>query len=481
MPPSTARVATYAKHGRAHRPTTVERLNGLLAELDPARFDELRSHVARTAEALGAWKEHDGARRAVPVEVRPRLIRVARRGWVHHVAWQLRLGLTRLGRLFREVAEIAELLPLEPLEARWLRAYGHPGMRERLFCRLDAIGSFDQHGWQRSLCFLEPNVTGIGGTRYTAAAEEALLQHVAPLAARIDPELAFARNDDPRTLLMSELVAHARELGATGSPRVVLLDDQSLYTMGGEMAELAEWMRAQGCDAVAADPRALELAADGSVVHDGRRVDVVYRYLELRELTAMEEAGDDLSGLRRAFETQRVVPGATGDLEHKSAFEVMTDPRFEPLFTPVQRRMFREHVLWTRLLCDRRATDPDGRHVSLPDWTRAHRTRLVIKPNRSFGGDRVVIGHDVDEATWSAAIHEALREPGSHVVQLACAPQVERFPVLAGGSVRLEERYTTVGLYPSANGLGLFGRVGTGRVVNLCTGGSVSPFLVEVR
>src|SRR5690606_5613738 len=153
-------------------------------------------------------------------------------------------------------------------------------------------------------------------------------------------------------------------------------------------------------------PRSLEIGADGSVLCGGARVDLIYRFLELRELAEMEAGGARLRGLRRAFETSRVLPAPTGGLEPQSALEIKRDPRFEPLFTPLQRRILRAHVPWTRLLRDCRTTDPAGRKTLLPEWTRRHRARLVIKPNRSCGGDRVVMGADVDDATWSSTLDE---------------------------------------------------------------------------
>ena len=450
--------------------------------LGDARLAELVQSVAKTAFAEGAWKEHDGVARALPVTLRPRVVRLARHGYVHHVAWQVRLALTRLGKVYLESEQARQALPLEDAERSWLERHGRPGMTQRLFARLDAIGCLDAPRWKSTLQLIEPNVIGIGGMRYSAAAEEALIEHVAPLISEREPELVLERNPDPRGLLLGELLSHARSFRRRRPPSIVLLDDRSLYRLGGEMGALAEWMRDQGVDAQYADPRELTVGRDGSVVCDGRAIDVVYRFLDLRELAEIEAAGDDLSGAHRAFETGRMVPGACADLEHKSAFEVFTDPRFERAFSREQRRVLADHVLWTRLLRARRTAAPNGDEIDLPEWAYQRRRELVIKPNRSCGGDGVVIGEAVDDPTWAKTIEHAMAQPDSHVVQLAGPACIERFPFVDdSGRASLEPRYTSLGLYTASGGLGIFGRVGRARVVNLAAGAVVSPVLVEVR
>jgi hypothetical protein len=481
-PAGSASDATVERPLKKARPRTTDRLNEHLMALGSDRLAALGQSVAKTAFTEGAWKEHDGLARALPVTLRPRVVRLARHGYVHHVAWQVRLALTRLGKVYVESERARRALLLEDGERAWLERHGRPGMTQRLFARLDAIGSLDTPRWKSTFKVIEPNVIGIGGMRYSAAAEEALIEHVAPLLSEREPELVLERNPDPRGLLLGELLSHARSLRRRRAPAIALIDDRSLYRLGGEMAALAEWMREQGVDAMYADPRELAVGRDGSVACHGRAIDVVYRFLDLRELAEMEAAGADLSGVHRAFETGRMVPGACADLEHKSAFEVFTDPQFERAFSREQRRVLSDHVLWTRLLRARRTTAPNGAEVDLPEWTRENRRELVIKPNRSYGGEGVVIGEAVDEGAWASTIERGLAEPDSLVVQLAGPSCVERFPFVDDcGQPSLEPRFTSLGLYTASGGLGIFGRVARTRVVNLAAGAVVSPVLVEVR
>ena len=450
--------------------------------------DDLVRRAAAAAEAAfagGVWMEVDRRRAPITVALRPRTLDLATRGYVHHVTWQVRMGLRRLASLRERHPMIAAALPLADEEAAWIaryqRADGH-GPGERVFCRLDALARFDGPGWRSTLHFIEPNVVGIGGMSYAPVAERALLDHIVPALQELDPDLTLEPNHDPRDLLLDELLDHARLLGVDHPPTLAFVDDKDLYTLGGEFGRLVAHFRAHGVDALYVDPRELELAGDGTILAEGRPVDVIFRFLEIRELIAMEAAGHDLRALHAAFQAGRVVPSVAGDIEHKSTFEVLSDPDLNHVFTDEQRAVFREHVLWTRLFDHRWATAADGTTVDLVDHARRGRERLVLKPNRTFGGKGVVVGPAVDPPTWEAALDAALAEPRSHVLQALAPLRAEPTPRLdpTTGALDFRPCFSAVGFYPGRRGLGVFGRFASDEVVNIFAGGGVTPFLVNV-
>ena len=75
-----------------------------------------------------------------------------------------------------------------------------------------------------------------------------------------------------------------------------------------------------------ADPR--ELRAEGNEVFYGStRIDVAYRDYETRDLIALEkELGKPLDGMRLLLKQNRMISSLTGDFDHKSCFEILTDP-----------------------------------------------------------------------------------------------------------------------------------------------------------
>lgn len=467
-------------------PEAAQRLNAWMMRLPRCELARLAEEMPRSCVQRGVWMEEDGEKKPIALTLRPRTIDLAPRGYIHHVTWQIRMGLRRLARMAAEVRDVREALPLEPVEQEWIEAYRRDdvpgaGPGERFFCRLDALVRLDGPGWRSTLKFVEPNVVGIGGMWYSAAAEELMMERVVPLLQGADEDAAFEKNADPRDLLLDELCDHARQLGVEGTPSVALVDDKRLYTLGGELGRMLPWFERRGVRVAYVNPWELEVDRDGDVVAAGAKVDVVYRFLEIRELAALEDEGKDLAGMRRAFEQSRVVPSAGGDIEHKSTFEVLTRPDLRRCFTAEQGKIFDEHVLWTRLLYERFTTDPDGMVVDLAAYARKARERLVLKPNRAYGGEGILIGEDATDAAWLSALQQAFSAPGHWVVQEVSPPDVELFPFFdEEGGPRLQRCFAASGFYPGKKGLGIFGRYSRTRVVNIHSGGGMSPFLVKV-
>ena len=55
-------------------------------------------------------------------------------------------------------------------------------------------------------------------------------------------------------------------------------------------------------------------------------------------------------------------PAIAAELDQKACWEVLTDPVLgEKYFTAEERDLFQRHILWTRILSDRRTVLPDGR------------------------------------------------------------------------------------------------------------------------
>lgn len=425
---------------------------------------------------LGLWSEHDGEPRPLRLAARPWLVTPGTADYLRETGWQLRLALRRVSEHFHKDSSLSRTLPLEPAEVQCLSKIGPapPGLGERLFCRLDALGGIHTESDVSALKFVEVNVVGIGGMTYAPAAAEILARSLRKLF-----PLALKPLADPRDLLVAELLSHGQALGLGRPPRIALLDDQRLYKLGGEMGRLAGYLTSCGLEAQAVDVRELQRGTDGHY-HSGEfRFDIIYRFLELRELAELEQA-NDLSVLWCAFKEGRVLPTLAGDLDHKSVFEPLTTPEFSQRLPQRQRQVCARHVLWTRLLYERHTLDPTGRRVDLFPYTEREQRTLVIKPNRECGGVKVLLGSLVSPETWRQALQEAFEHPGTFVVQLATEPPRESLPCFEeSGEVEFEERYVSLGLFPGASSLGALGRFSEGPVVNISQRGGVIPVVMQ--
>ncbi len=183
--------------------------------------------------------------------------------------------------------------------------------------------------------------------------------------------------------------------------------------------------------------RSEELAfVRGRLRAQGAPVDAVYYLAE----EALEARGEDaiIRALERRAVWLVVGPRDTARFS-KSAFAVLSDPKFEHFFTPPELRALRRHLPWTRNLEDTRTRHGD-RDVDLMRFVEDHRERLVLKPSLGASGNGVVLGWQVTPSAWRAALRSARDE--AHVVQERVDIEEESLPILTprGGVGRARHR-----------------------------------------
>jgi hypothetical protein len=107
----------------------------------------------------------------------------------------------------------------------------------------------------------------------------------------------------------------------------------------------------------------------------------------------------------------------------------------------------------------------------------------VLKPNDDYGGAGIVLGWEVDDDAWSAALRKALAEP--FIVQERIGLPSEIFPSYADGQLHFAGRIVDTapfvfgGVYADS----CLTRVSTATLVNVTAGGgsTVPTFVVERR
>lgn len=435
---------------------------GRVMALPPSALREWKESLERSALAEGLWRLDEGARAPVPVATRPWFLPEACLPELHRATRRVQGILARLSCMRQHDPRLRELLPLPEDEEDWLRYADHP-TRRPLFPRLDLrLGA-------EGFVFLEVNGVGPSGITWSAAAENAMSRHLVQLA----PRLRSLRLSDARDLLADEIRTRAF---VRHMPRVALLDELP----SDETTRLAGHLGEYGFEAAVVHPAELETGREGGIRWQGRPVDAVFRLLGLGRLAALERTHGRLEGLRAAFARGLVLPGANGDLDSKATFEVMTSPEFEPWLRDEEVEVCRQHVAWTRLLTGRRTTGRRDEPIDLPTYALERREELVLKPNRSRGGDGVVLGPRVTRSRWEQAVEEALRVPGTFVLQSFHEAVQEDFPEIGpAGAPILQRRHLVAGVFATARGMALFGRSSPDPVVNLTRGGAVVPVLAE--
>jgi hypothetical protein len=466
-------------------------LNEIFLKIPPTEARALFQTIEREAEAAGLlYEDDDGGSRVVPILVRPRIIRPEQEQYFHKVCLELTRALEKLARLYLEDPRVKELLPFTDREERWLRDIWAKVARQpqTVVARLDANADFGALDWDKSFHFFETNSVGVGGMYYAPACADIILRAVVPKMKRVAPALLLKPQTDMRQLLLEQMTGHAQALRKRRL-NTAFLQDRSAVGGPTEFPFLVDYFEKSGVPAIHADPRELHWKGDELYGRD-LPVDLVYRDAEIGEYIDYEEEGHDITALKTAFVRNQVVSSVAGEFDHKSTFEVLTSPELAEHFTLRQRRIFKRHVLWTRIVRDCRSTGFDDEPIDLVPWLRRNKDRCVLKPNRSFGGTGIVIGPHVDLETWDAALEQALAtsahtadtaETGGMVAQRYVEVRTKDFPVLSPeGHITLEEYYVVCGLLATPRGVGILGRASKRRVVNVGQRGGLTAVLVLV-
>jgi carboxypeptidase Taq len=454
--------------------------------------DSTLVHVARRladdARANDVVYTHDGAVETVRVMLRPLLVMPEQLSYLHHVCARIMNALARFPDLYARDPDVRAVLPLADDERAWFEEVW-PAVKHAdtpLYGRLDAVCDFTSARWQDSLRFMEPNLSGVGGIHLGPLAEALVMRDVVPTLQDYDPTLVIEPPRDQRDLFLQVLLDHARAVGRRGSS-LCLVEPKYVAEGPDEQSHLVDYYRSQrGIEVTHADPRELTLRGE-EIYYEDVPIDVAYRDYEVRDLLALEkEHGRRLDAIRALFLKNRMVSAIGGDLDHKSCWEVLTSEELAArYFSVAERQLFRRHVLWTRIVSERRTETPDGL-MDLPEYIRDYREELVLKPNRGYGGAGVVLGAAVSQSEWDALTARALalqHDPHEQwVVQAATTLPVHLFPVLdEQGRSHEEPFYAVMGFAPTDHGLGIIARVSQKQVVNVAQRGGLAAVLVGYR
>jgi hypothetical protein len=390
-------------------------------------------------------------------------------------------ALKRLPELYFSDPDVRAILALPEREEEWLRRYWTPAVSEQntVVGRHDATIDFGSPTWNKSLQFLEPNMSGIGGLHLVPTASRILAEVVLPVLRAGDPGLELESTQDIRGLVMQDLLDHLEASGRTG--RTVCFVEPKYAGAGiDEQRELARYVHEHfGIEVCHADPA--ELALDGEeVTYEGRVIDLVYRDYAVEDLLELEAEGIDIRPMQQAFATNRVVSSIAAELDQKGCWEVLGDPVIARRhFSSEERAFFRRHLPWTRLLRPGATTLPDGSKGDLAQYVRRSRESLVLKPNRGYGGTGVAVGPATDAAEWDALVSTALAGGERWVAQRLVSLPVCQFTTMdADQRLHAQPFYVVFGFLCSSYGLAILGRASQAHVVNVAQRGGMCVLVV---
>lgn len=445
---------------------------------------DLMRAIQRAASDRHLAYQRDGVTEIIRLLPCPLTLSPDQLGYTHYVSETILNCIKRLPDLYFQVPRVREILRITPAEEEWLRECWTPAHREAnpVFGRLDAVVDYTTAMWKDSIKFMEPNLSGIGGLHIAPTSTRILADLVVPALLAQDPSIRLQVTEDVRELLLQELLEH---LDAIGRPdgQIVLVDPKYATDGPDEPEEVAAYYRRRhGISVLHADVSELRLRGD-EVFYEDTRVDLVYRDASVLDLIDLAEEGVDVAPMRVLLRQNRVVSSITAELDQKSCFELFTDPALVQEFLTVEERhLMRRHVLWTRILSGRRTVSPNGEAIDLLEYARKERESLVLKPNRSYGGEGVVVGPAAGQGEWEAAINRAVMDEERWVVQQVAPIPVKSFQVLDDSDrLHVEPFYVVVGMAPSRDGVALVVRASQQHVVNLAKQGGMCAIMVSAK
>ncbi|MEO7083865.1 MAG: hypothetical protein ABI442_21005 [Gemmatimonadaceae bacterium] len=460
------------------------RVQRALDQIPPSEMVALLRQVRRAAEQRHLVYQRDGATEIIRLLPCPITLQPDQLGYTHYISQTVLNCIKRLPDLYFSVPEVREILRITPVEEEWLRECWTPAHREAnpVFGRLDAVVDYSTAMWKDSIKFMEPNLSGIGGLHIGPTAAGEIADFIVPALIAKDPSIRLQLTEDVREFLLQDLMEH---LDAIGRPRgqIVLVDPKYAEDGPDEPEALVSYYReCHGLSVLHADPSELRLRGD-EVFYRDTRVDLAYRDASVLDLMDFADEGADIAPMRALLRQNRVVSSITAELDQKSCFEVFTDPALaEKFFTVEERQVMRRHVLWTRVLSDRRTVSPSGERIELLEYARLERESLVLKPNRSYGGEGVVVGPTATRGEWDAAIDHALADGDRWVVQQVASIPVKPFHVLDDNDrLHVEPFYVVMGFAPSRYGVALVIRASRQHVVNVAQQGGMCAAMVGAK
>ena len=296
----------------------------------------------------------------------------------------------------------------------------------------------------------------------------------------------FARDWDMRPLPARHNVLHAlldayeQWSGTRAKPSITIVDWDDVPTQA-EFRIFQDYFTRQGIACHIIDPKETSYS-NGRLTGPQGEITLLYKRVLLHEL--VERGGID-HPILRAFRDGKVCmvnPPACKILHKKSSLAVLSDEVNARLFDAGEQEGIRLSIPWTRVV-EERKTMHDGTLVDLLPFIAEHREQLVLKPNDDYGGKGIVLGWEVSDDEWQAAVRTALAEP--YIVQQRIALPKEVYPSFVDGKVAFIERMVDTAPYVAYGDHcdGILSRLGTASLLNVTSGGgSQTPtFIAEKR
>jgi len=260
-------------------------------------------------------------------------------------------------------------------------------------------------------------------------------------------------------------------------PVIAIVDWDNVSTFS-EFHLLKKYFEQRGYETIVSSPLNFKISA-GKALADGREVHLVYKRVITRELLEkwdqvaefVQSIKDGLVCCCNSFRSYIV--------GNKKVLSLITDPRFQGIFSENELNVIKKTIPWTKILADTKVTYKNA-SFHLKDFIIENQDLLVLKPANSYGGKDVYLGRETEQGTWEKIMSEHLYDEAWVVQEYVDTPH-DIFPVIKDDiSLQLKKvninPFALLGKYS-----GTITRVSDSSVINVSAGGGLVPTLSAAR
>jgi hypothetical protein len=403
-----------------------ERLEKLVERLDEKLLEKYRFDT-RLFDVLSEIQKQTGIlhdERPICPFLRPHFFPRSRYEAIKRAAENLHLAFERMTEAALRNAEIMAELGLTEKEERMARL--NPGYRN-----LCVSSRLDTYLCGEDFKFLEYNAETPAGV-----GDQFSFDRVFEKIPEVREFLAENRcwRPKPHAALLAALDSVYRDFGGKKEkPNIAIVDWEGVST-ASEFEILRAFWQSEGYHTIIATP--FDLEYDGKTLRVGDFVvDIFYKRVIIHEFL---DAFDENHPLIRAYADGNVLMANSFrvKLAHKkTSFAVLSDEKYEWIFTKEQIELIRKHIPWTRRVRDSRTTF-EGREVDLLELLRTKREKFILKPHDDYGGHGIILGWESSASEWEKALENALKH--FFIAQERAAVEKTRIPTFANGELSLE-------------------------------------------
>lgn len=330
-----------------------------------------------------------------------------------------------------------------------------------------------------SIKFLEFNCDSPAGTAYSDVLEDGFKDILKQYPALDSWKIDYYRRQER---LLDALITCYNEFKTThpslpSQPTIAIVDWDDVATTT-EFDLLQEFFEHKGYETIICSPQNFQING-GKMLVNGQQVHLIYKRVITRELLQkLDKVENFVQGIKEGFACT-CNPFRSFIVENKKVLSLLTDPRFQDIYSNDELNVIERTIPWTKILADTKAIY-HGFNVNLRDFIADNKDNLVLKPASSYGGKDVYLGRETDQQTWEKIMNENI-ESETWVIQKYVSIPQEMFPVI-DETVCMQIKKININPFALlCKYSGTISRVSDSSVINVSAGGGLVPTMSVVR